>query len=81
MQDNLLALAMSAHYAALDLELVVKTGEWNEQKAKLEKELRSAQNSECVFRGQLEKATKSLTEMDDRIFELTEEGRNQYTLG
>lgn len=81
MQDNLLALAMSAHYAALDLELAVKTREQNKQKEKLEKELSSTQDPVCVFHGQLEKAAKSLTEMDDRISELTEEGTNQYTLG
>ncbi|GMN40478.1 hypothetical protein TIFTF001_009704 [Ficus carica] len=33
------------HYAALDLDLAIKTRVWNEQKEKLEKELRSAQDS------------------------------------
>lgn len=69
---------MSANYAALDL-LATRTIEWNEQKAKLEKELRSAQDSESVFHGQLEKAAKSLMDKDDRIFVITEDGRDQYT--
>lgn len=56
---------MSAHYVALDLELVVKTREWNKHKEKLEKELRSTKSSESVFCGQLEKAAKSLMEKDD----------------
>lgn len=41
--------------------------------------MRSAQDSKSMFRGQLEKATKSMMKKDDHIFELTEEGRDQYT--
>lgn len=59
-----MVLVIHAHYAALDLELVAKTREWNEHKQKLEKELRSTENSESVFCGQLEKAAKSLMEKD-----------------
>ena len=70
---------MSAYYATLDLELVVKTKDQNDQKAKLEKELRSTQDSKSVFPDQLKKVVKSLTKNDDHISELTEEGKDQYT--
>lgn len=43
--------------------------------------MRSVQDSESLFRDQLEKATKSLIKKDDHISELIEEGRDQYTFG
>ncbi|GMN47508.1 hypothetical protein TIFTF001_016677 [Ficus carica] len=58
---------MYVHHAAIDLEVATKAREWNEQKAKLEKELKSAQYSESVFCGScgLLKAAKLLTEKDN----------------
>lgn len=40
-----MVLVIYAHYVALDLELMVKTTEWNEHKEKMEKELRSTKSS------------------------------------